>query len=211
MIDLLCLAYSRKYNSRCVAGLRLDTLEWVRPISATEHGELSAISCRLDVGRPPQPLDVVRIPLVGARPERHQPENSLLGGGQWQLVDELSVRTAAAYLDRVVLSGPNLLGDRADSIDWDWIQQNGMNASLGIVKVHPVFYVNPWGKLRASFTLRGAHYDLAVTDLAAWANDARQPGFRVQSDWYLTISLGERFDQKNRAYKLVAAGIEVHD
>ncbi len=123
----------------------------------------------------------------------------------------LAVRAAAAYLDRVVLPGPILLGDRADSIDWDWIQQNGMHASLGIVRVHPTFYVNPWDKLRASFTLRGAHYDLAVTDLAAWTNDARQPGFRVQSDWYLTISLGERFDQKNRAYKLVAAGIEMHD
>jgi hypothetical protein len=104
-----------------------------------------------------------------------------------------------------------LLGDRADSVDWDWIQQNGMNSSLGIVKVRPEFYVNPWGKLRALFTLRGANYDLAVTDLAAWTSNARQPGFRVQSDWYLTISLGERFDQKNRAYKLVAAGIEVHD
>jgi hypothetical protein len=210
MIDLLCLAYSRKYSSRCVAGLRLDTLEWVRPISATEHGEISASNCRLDVGRPPKPLDVVRIPLQRARPERHQPENWLLREGQWQLVDELSVRAAAVYLDRVVLPGPSLLGDTADSIDWDWIQQNGMGASLGIVRVRPDFYVNPWGNLRALFALKGVRYNLSVTDLAAWTNDARQPGFRVQSNWYLTISLGERFDQKNRAYKLVAAGIEVH-
>lgn len=44
--DLLCLAYSRKYSARCVAGIRLDTLEWVRPVSATDHGALSAGACR---------------------------------------------------------------------------------------------------------------------------------------------------------------------
>jgi hypothetical protein len=209
MTDVLCLAYSRKYSARCVAGLRLDTLEWVRPVSPTEHGALSAIACRLDVGRAPRPLDVIRIPLRKARPERHQPENWLIGERQWQLIDELTVGKAAGYLDNVVLAGPTLLGDAAASIDWDWIQQNGVDASLGIVRVRPTFYVNPWAKLRAGFALQRSHYDLAVTDLSPWTNDARSGDLRVRSDWYLTISLGERYDPKNRAYKLVAAGIEV--
>ena len=209
MTDVLCLAYSRKINAQCVAGLRLDTLEWVRPVSSTEHGALSAAACRLDVGRAPKPLDVIRIPLSRPRPEPHQPENWLIADSQWQLVDELTVRTAEGYLEKSLLPGPSLLGDTADSIDWDWIQANGVDASLGIVKVHPSFYVNHWGKLRAEFALQLSGYDLAVTDLSPWTGDARRPEFRVQSDWYLTVSLGERYDRNNRAYKLVAAGIEL--
>ena len=94
------------------------------------------------------------VPLRKALPEKHQPENWLVKERQWQLVEELSIRSAAKYLKEVVISGPILLEDKADSLDWDWIQVNGVNASLGIVKVRPNFYVNPWGTLRAEFALR---------------------------------------------------------
>jgi hypothetical protein len=207
--DVLCLAYSRKYSARCVAGLRLDTLEWVRPVSANDHGELSAASCRLDVGRAPKPLDIVRMPLLRPRPEKHQPENWAVGDRQWQLVDELNVQGAAQYLDEVLVAGPELLGNVEDSHDWDWLQDNGIEESLGLVRVVPHFYVNPWEKLRASFQLRSVPYDLAVTDVAGWTGGAKEASSIVaKSDWYLTVSLGERYDRKNRAYKLVAAGIE---
>ena len=147
--------------------------------------------------------------LKNPRPERHQPENRLVGNREWKLVDQWSVGEAKAHLDTKVLSGPTLLGDLNDSISWDWIQENGVKASLGLVKVRPLLSVNPWGTLRAEFKLSSAWYDLAVTDVAGWTHEARQPDYRVQSDWYLTISLGERYVKKNRAYKLVAAGIEV--
>jgi hypothetical protein len=209
MTDLLCLAYSRKYSARCVAGLVLDTLEWVRPVSASEHGELPAVACRLDVGRPPKPLDVIRVQLKRAVPERHQPENRLVGEKEWRLVDELSVHGAKQYLDPNIERGPVLLGDTADSLDWDSIQENGVAASLALVNVRPLFWVNPWGKLRADFALKRASYDLSVTDLAEWTFEAKKPGYVVRSDWYLTISLGERYAKNNRAYKLVAAGIEI--
>lgn len=32
---------------------------------------------------------------------------------------------------------------------------------------------------------------------------------QTKREWYLTISLGERYDRKNRAYKLAAAGVEI--
>jgi hypothetical protein len=209
MTEMLCLAYSRKHSARCVAGLRLDTLEWVRPVSGSEHGELSAASCRLDVGRPPRPLDVIQVPLTRAVPARHQPENWLVRDRQWKLVDELSVDSAANYLDDVIVTGPDLFGDTADSIDWDWIEVNGVPSSLALVRVRPTFFVNPWGSLRALFSLRRVSFDLAVTDLAPWTAVVRQQApTKAKQDWYLTVSLGERYDKKNRAYKLVAGGIE---
>lgn len=208
MTELLCLAYSRKYSARCVAGLRLDTLDWIRPVSGEEHGALAAADCRLDAGRPPRPLDLIDVPLRRRAPERHQPENWIVGDRRWKLVEELPVDAAAEYLDEVITDGPDLLEDTDDSLDWDWIQANGVDESLAVVRVRPRFRLNPWGKLRASFELRNANYDLAVTDVAPWVAAVRDSGgFAPRKDWYLTISLGERFDRKNRAYKLIAAGI----
>jgi hypothetical protein len=176
-------------------------------VSATEHGALSVAACRLDVGRAPKPLDLIRIPLKRSSPERHQPENWLIADREWELVDELTVGDAAEYLDEVVVDGPELFGTRGDSIDWDDIQANGVRSSLAAVRVRPRFHLNPWGNLRANFRLGGAHYALAVTDLAPWAADVKERGGAApRSDWYLTISLGERYDRNNRAYKLVAAG-----
>lgn len=211
MAKLLCLAYSRKINQRCVAGLRLDTLEWVRPVSGAEHGALSAATCQLDVGRAAQPLDVVRVPLKRRAPKRHQPENWLVREGEWKLIDKLSVEEAAGYLDQVVVDGPDLLGDTSASIDWDWIEENGVTESLAVVHVRPTFEVNLWdrSKLRTRFKLRDAQYDLSVTDLAPWTKEMKAKSYvKAKSHWYLTISLGERFDLKNRAYKLVAGAIE---
>lgn len=123
-------------------------------------------------------------------------------------MDELTADEASGYLDEVLVDGPELFGTRGDSIDWDDIQANGVPSSLALVRVRPTFYVNPWERLRATFRLGGASYDLAVTDLAPWAAAVKERGGGTpRKDWYLTISLGERYDRNNRAYKLVAAGV----
>lgn len=51
-VDVLCLAFSMKHGGRCVAGVRLDSGDWVRPVSAAEDGTLMPAACLLDVGRP---------------------------------------------------------------------------------------------------------------------------------------------------------------
>lgn len=210
-VDVLCLAYSIKHHDRCVAGVRLDTGEWVRPVSARNDGALRESECQLDVGRAVRPLDIVRMPLAEARPEPHQPENWLVGRGGWQLKSDLRGQAARAALDDVVDTGPTLLGDTDDSIDCDWIAENGVSASLTLVRVRrPRFEVNHWRRLRARFTLSGSYYDLSVTDLAPWATDAFHAGeHHPDTDWCLTVSLAEPYVEKNRCYKLVAAGIDL--
>src|ERR1039457_4830459 len=46
-VDLICLANSCKWHSRCLAGLRVDGGGWVRPVSDREHGELQYSQYRL--------------------------------------------------------------------------------------------------------------------------------------------------------------------
>lgn len=38
----LCLAVSRKMNGYCIAGIDMDSGEWVRPVCADSYGELGS-------------------------------------------------------------------------------------------------------------------------------------------------------------------------
>ena len=82
---LVCLANSRKPpQGRCVAGRELpgETIGgWVRPVSARESEEVSALERQYQDGSEPRLLDVIDIPLLRAKPTGHQQENWLLEPG----------------------------------------------------------------------------------------------------------------------------------
>ena len=88
---IVCLANSRKYNERCIAGR--EQLSgglpgpWVRPVSAREHEEVSLSERRFSDGGEPLLLDVIDVPVLEARPKFHQSENWLLDPARpWRLV-----------------------------------------------------------------------------------------------------------------------------
>ena len=209
-VDLLCLAYSMKHGGRCVAGIRLDTHEWVRPVSDAEDGTLTVSACRLDVGRQIQMLDVVRIPLREPRPAPHQPENWVVGDRRWQFVRAENVGVIRETLDELAEQGPRLLGSRGPSVAWHAIERDGLGTSLSIVRASPPrFIVNDRRRLRARFNHGGVDYDLSCTAIAEWASEAhRVGGFEPTRDWYLVVSLGEPWGENNRCYKLVAGAVE---
>ncbi|MCC7084716.1 MAG: hypothetical protein IT427_06885 [Pirellulales bacterium] len=60
-VEFLCMAYSRKHQGRCIAGLRTDGSGWVRPVSKQSDGTLTSARCQLYDGTPPQALDVLRV------------------------------------------------------------------------------------------------------------------------------------------------------
>ena len=212
-VRLLCLANSAKHNGRCIAGVRLDTAEWVRPVSTATDGTLTAQMCMLDTGQEVQPLDVVDIEVTSARPERHQPENWVIGLRRWRLVEKWSVGQAAGLLESLRERGPSLLGGTDSRIPIADIETTPVASSLAVVRVStPHFLVNAFdpNRLRAWFSLRGQGYNLSVSDRAGWVEEVkRQGGVLAQSDWYLTISLTEPFALTGACHKLVAAGIEI--
>lgn len=62
---IVCLANSWKFKERCIAGIDLDTGQWVRPVCDTLYPEDGRIprSTRLISGREPALLDILEIPL----------------------------------------------------------------------------------------------------------------------------------------------------
>lgn len=86
IIDLICLANSRKHSGRCIAGLATNGSGWIRPVSSTLDGTLFSYHYRLNDGSDVQLMDIVRVELVQPRPEVHQPENWVIGQSKWRLI-----------------------------------------------------------------------------------------------------------------------------
>lgn len=210
-MDILCLANSWKHGGACIAGVRMDTGEWVRPVTDAADGTLPYGKCRLTNGREIRPLDVVRIPVVRHAPKPFQPENWLVGPGSWQLCGTHTVATVASFLDAIADPGPRLLGSTKDRIQENQIPQDGLAASLTLVRATcPSFSTRPrqggGHQVRIQFELSGAWYNLSLTDRHFDQSVLARGQYESMSDWYVTVSLGEPFN--GACYKLAACALE---
>jgi len=116
--EIVCLANSRKYSGRCVAGKELlgDQIgRWVRPVSNCETGELSIKETSYGNGKPPELLDVIAITLSRHDPHSYQTENYIVGKGLWIRKQQLSL---------------SLLPKLCDHVDSLWI--NGYHSNNGL-------------------------------------------------------------------------------
>ena len=217
--EIICLANSKKYQARCVAGLCTDGRGWVRPIGPNEHGTLDARHYTLDDGSEARVLDLLRIELDSPRPEPHQPENWLVGQARWKLIARPAPKSRLGALRDGIVTGPALLGSQSDRTPYAAFRSSAAEASLALIRPMELEWLvttSPRGKpqVRALFKLGGAPYSLSVTD-PIW--ERKLSGRRVGKhplastglnceDVLLTISLGEPF-QDQSCYKLVAAVI----
>lgn len=209
--DILCLANSHKHQARCVAGLTRDGI-WIRPVSETEDGAISAESCMLDTGRPIAPLDVVRIPFAAPAPRLHQPENWIISDSAWKLVRSREIAEVHGFLESSTAATADLFGTRTDRVTWSQIQQGPPSNSLALVKaVRPTFFWSPRNptQRRVIFSFQQTEYDLPITfdfDLPRLGEQRHNS----ECDWYLTVSLGEPFAaQGYDCFKLVAGALEI--
>ncbi|HVC35070.1 MAG TPA: hypothetical protein VNL16_16280 [Chloroflexota bacterium] len=220
LVDVVCLANSRKYGGRCVAGLRAAGGGWVRPVSRGHDGVLLPQHYKLSDGSDARVLDLLRIDLAGPRPGPHQPENWVIGSRQWELLARPApADLVAGVVRRHLLMGPSLLGSESDRVPFSTFSENHAIASLALVapsRVEWEIRVPAPGTrhTRAVFRLGEAEYDLSVTDLAWEYRLLRLPpgrhsmqaaGLADGDRLLLTISLGEPYAVDDCCYKLVAA------
>ena len=84
--NIICLANSRKFSGRCIAGKEVignRIGEWIRPVSPHETGELSFKEIQYKDGNTPGLLDVIGMPLTRHDPHSYQTENYLVEEGPW--------------------------------------------------------------------------------------------------------------------------------
>lgn len=219
-VEFLCLAYSRKHQGKCIAGLRTDGNGWIRPVSKQPDGTLTTARCQLNDGSPPQPLDVLRAGLMGPRPLPHQPENWVLGSTPMELVQRPAESKALSLLADRLETGPAIFGTTSPWIAFDSLANRAVSQSLTLVCPGGLqFYSKEnylgFRQLRATFELQSAGYDLPVTD-PHWENCqelVRSPFFKRHA-WssiagadavpIITVSLSEPYAENGRCYKLAA-------
>jgi hypothetical protein len=218
--EIICLANSRKYCGRCIAGLRLDGGGWFRPVTNEEHGTL-AVEQACCGEQEVLPLDVIRTWAVEPRPEPHQPENWLLSRNRWQHLRRagpVDIGILYLYLER----GPLLLGGRTDRVEASALQQRAVRASLALIAPQALSWVVTTSfrgapQVRAKFQLSRVPYNLVVTDpvweahmqhFAPGEHSASTCALQPGSETLLTVSLGEPFTD-GCCYKLVAGVIEL--
>lgn len=218
-IRFICLANSRKLAGRCVAGLRLDCDEWIRPVSEDSEGTLLRRHYVLDDGNEAALLDVIEVNVSERRPKPYQPENWVLENEQWKLMRRLNPKEAYMLLKISLVSGPDLFGNKGDRVPLVGLQDNPVPGSLVLIKPTDVSWhiaksITGKRQTRALFSLNRAPYDLAITD-TAWEQRLKNLDFGVHSresagvgldDILLfTISLGGPF--QGQCYKLIAGVI----
>lgn len=215
---IVCLANSRKYLGRCIAGKEILSGgygTWIRPVSARPSGEVSEEERRYENGRDPRVLDVIDIPLLAGAPHLYQTENYILDPAYyWEKVSEASWDDLAEMVDNPATlwvngdSTYNGLNDRVKLADASRLSNSLVLVgpkSLSIrVQVEGAGFSNPRRRVRAEFQHRGVDYILAVTDpVAERAFLAKPNGVYQVNDAYLCVSLGEAHTDGN-CYKLVA-------
>ncbi|SRR5216683_2832002 len=207
-------------GGRCVAGITRSG-DWVRPVSPDTDGILYPRHYFLGDGSATAVLDIIRLEVAAARPEPHQPENWEVTAAQWQRLGHLQPTEARDFLRAHAITGPDLLGNRADRVPHQYLTEHPGAASLCVIQPAGLQWRvtssrNGRRQTRASFVFAGTPYDLSVTD-QIWEGRLRDlpcggpkqaaASTASREETFLTISLSEPFNDS--CFKLVAAVIEL--
>lgn len=220
---IVCLANSYKHDNRCVAGISLVTMQWVRLIGRKVPGCMTRDEARYPDGSTPSLLDVFECELGDECGSRHHPEDICVTARPWRRIRRFGETGDIQALTGALATEPALLHDYGDRINVQTFQNTPARNSLELLEPDDLWW---WireekGKrrYRASFRLGldgRIRYDLPVTD-PAWLDllhllpTGIHPhatlGNRRPQKTLLTASLSEPFEGFH--YKLIAGVIEL--
>jgi hypothetical protein len=175
--------------------------KWIRPVSTTTHGEIPN-----HIAESFQILDIIEISLTGSRPNGFQSENVTFKSNSLRKVGSFKMRQIMSMCE----SSKYIFGTRYDSLSEEAIAN--LDHSLLLVKPESFKVVirpnsqNPdRPKHRLEFFFNGFTYDFSITDLAFLKKYQANPKFFAGiHEIALSLSVGVKFIETNRYYKLVA-------
>jgi len=214
----ICLANSKKYNERCIAGIEVtqrnaqeflpvmveNRPKWIRPVTNSEHGEVpTKLVDKLKM------LAVYEVDIVRDCPKGYQSENALFYQPSLKKIKVLE-NVELKHLEWIADQESNqLFFGKGKAISKDFIHK--VNHSLCLIKAEKVKVYGKkyreWEipKPRVAFDYQGNRYDLSITDIAflkAYEND--KSIIEKAQHVFITVSLGA--EHEGWFYK-IAAGI----
>ena len=218
--EIVCLANSRKYSGRCIAGKEFagnHIGEWVRPVSNRETGELSVKETSYRNGKAPELLDIIAIPLAKHNPYSYQTENYLVNEGTWERKRQFPLPDLSKlcdHVDSLWINGYNSYNGLNDRMPEELVRK-GLKSSLVFIRPEKVCITVEEGqnllkRVRSRFTFAGEEYWFPVTDPLIenrYFNQNVGQYHINKKDLYFTISIGEPYE--GYCYKLVAGIINL--
>ena len=206
----ICLANSKKYGERCIAGIEINIAEngeffvvlkdgtpkWIRPVSGCEHGQvLASLVENIKL------LDIVQFEMTEECPFGYQSENVRFNESSLRRIGEVPAKEE--ILDLLVDRKHELLfGNRGKAVHQDMIST--VDHSLMLIESN-AFNVekdkNKDDKFRAVFEYNGVQYNLPITDVD-FLRDYTSNKSKDLSRAYLAVSLGVLYGEFY--YKLCA-------
>jgi hypothetical protein len=210
----LCLANSKKYGERCIAGIEVKVSatyqitivrdengkpKWIRPVSESANGQVSELSVqRIKL------YDIVEVDITKSLEAGYQSENKLFTKRSIKFLKKVTPyqKTLEALINH---EQENLFGNTERSVSKADIA--GISHSLTFIRVSkPQIYLKheydrrQW---RMKFNFKHNEYDLPITDADFMFNyNINQSIFDDADEVYLTISLG--IEHEGWHYKIVA-------
>ena len=185
-VRFLCLAVSRKMSGYCIAGIDLDSGEWIRPVLPSSYGELGSneIMVKDPGARTPRlmrTLDVVSLRLGKRVGSLGQPENwileldsrvrpaAVLGRG----ADDASSLAGIRDVAKQSSSSSLLLGTAGKEIAHREIEKEPLSSSLCVIRPKELTWVGTTSfknkpRIEGWFDFggRNVRYYLSLTDVA---------------------------------------------
>lgn len=212
----VCLANSKKYTQRCIAGVELVKTQagfevlkkneepvWIRPVSGGEHGEVpSNLVDHIKL------LDIVEVDITGPSPSGYQSENVLFKERKLKIIRQVNNVEKAIQLLSTKRTHP-IFGNKGKAVSVEHIEH--LDHSLVLINPSKVeFNLSKSQKgtvqIRARFTYHKINYDLPVTDIDFIEEYTKNSDIlKDYQNVHLSISLGVEF--KGWHYKLVAGVI----
>jgi hypothetical protein len=179
-VRFLCLAVSRREGGNCIAGIDIDSHQWLRPVRGGDHaafadGELVVIDNHARERRFMQPLDLLSIPLVERAETNAQPENWTVAPAFFDNAPEVlrhctGKRTAELLLSKAEPAGL-ILHSPGDSLHHEEFAQRPLSHSLSLVRPFDLAWKVCSNtkqpnrvQVRAEFRSGAQAYSLVVTD-----------------------------------------------
>jgi hypothetical protein len=220
---IVCLANSYKHDHRCVAGISLDTKQWVRLVGRQVPGCLTLKETCYPDGREAALLDVFEAELGEKCGSNCHPEDVYVTEKPWQPIRRFEEARDARFLAAYVNKGPSVLQGYGDRIYGRKIEGTPVEKSIELIRPENLWWwireENAKRKNRAIFRAGNvvrACYDLAVTD-PAWLEKLHSlpAGIYPHAHFFggkpiktlLTVSLSEPFEGFH--YKLVAGVVNL--
>ena len=206
----VCLANSKKYGGRCLAGIELTrdeqgkphlTLDaqgkprWIRPVAHTEHGEIPQMEVKHI-----RLLDFVEFESAEPCPHGYQTENIFYQGKTFDVCGNLNVKSE--NLDQLVENQSDIiLGNREKYISASEVDALGHSIVLIKTDTSRIKLYETGAHLRMAFFWQNTAYDLPVTDMDFHLRWIDEPTIlHDKPNAYLCISLAINFEGRHHKF-----------